>query len=155
MDYIPCETVPHFSECSEIVSALGFTLVELQIVPQKESVHVTVVIASKDLKHDIGVSDCSKVHHALEARIVEFIHRSEDELYMEVSSPGLERNIKNAAEFAFFTGREVRVWDKNITDWVRGIIKSSDAQSVTLQLEDGSEKTVAYIDIAKAKFIHL
>ena len=155
MDYVSTDSVPHFAECASVVSDTGFTLVELQIVPQKNSVHVTVVIASKDPKTDIGVADCSKVHHALQPKIVSIIGRSEEELYMEVCSPGLERNIKNAAEFAFFTGREVRVWDKNVNDWVRGTIKNSDTVQVTLVMEDGSEKSVAYSDIAKAKFIHL
>jgi len=47
------------------------------------------------------------------------------------------------------------VWDKNISDWVRGIIKSSDSTQVTLETEADGDKTIAYNDIAKAKFIHL
>ena len=155
LDYTSTDSIPYFKECERLVDSLGFTLVELTVSPQKQSVKVSAVIASKDPSHDIGVADCSKVHHALQPRIIQLIGRSEDELFMEVCSPGLERNLRNAAEFACFTGRDVRVWDKNVSDWVRGIIKSSDTQQVTLELEDGSEKSVAYQDIAKAKFIHL
>ena len=73
---------------------------------------------------------------------------------MELTSPGMERNIKNAAEFAVFTGREIRVWDKTVTDWVSGVITASDEKSVTL--EKGGEKiTVPFEQIAKAKFIHI
>jgi ribosome maturation factor RimP len=74
---------------------------------------------------------------------------------MEVCSPGMERNIKNAAEFAFFVGRDIRVWDKTVNDWVSGKIKSSDETQVTLAKEDGGDFSVAYENIAKAKFIHL
>lgn len=67
--------------------------------------------------------------------------------------------LKNAAEFALFKGRQVRVWDKTVTDWVGGKVVSSDNASITLEVEnpDGSveQKTVSYTDIAKAKFIHL
>jgi ribosome maturation factor RimP len=130
-------------------------LVELQIVPQKGSVHITAVIASKDSEKDIGVADCSKAHHALQPKLISLLGVDEDSVYMEVCSPGMERNIKNAAEFAFFVGRDIRVWDKTVNDWVSGKIKSSDETQVTLAKEDGGDFSVAYENIAKAKFIHL
>ena len=73
---------------------------------------------------------------------------------MELTSPGIEHNIKNAAEFTVFTGREVRVWDKTVTDWVGGKILSADDKSVTLETEDGKNLTVSYENIAKAKFVY-
>ena len=155
MNYISLDTIPHFTECASVVAEIGFTLVELQIVPQNGMVRITAVIASKDPSKDIGVADCSKVHHALQPKLIALLGKNEDDIIMEVCSPGLERNIKNAAEFGCFTGREIRVWDKNISDWVRGIIKSSDSTQVTLETEADGDKTIAYNDIAKAKFIHL
>ena len=155
MEYISTSTIPYFAECSAVIDETGYTLVELQVVPQKGSVHITVVIASKDPAKDIGVADCSKAHHAIQPKLMALLNKTEDEIYMEVCSPGLERNIKNAAEFAFFTGREVRVWDKNVSDWVKGKIKASDSEKLVLVSEGNGEITVAYNDIAKAKFIHL
>lgn len=106
----------------------------------------------KDPSVDIGVNDCSKVHHALLPRL-EAILGTED-TYMELTSPGMERNFKNAAEFSVFKGREVRVWDKTVTDWVGGKIVSADEKSVTLE-KDGENQTISFENIAKAKFIHL
>ena len=72
---------------------------------------------------------------------------------MELTSPGIEHNIKNAAEFGVFTGRAVRVWDKTVTDWVSGTIKSADDKQVTLEAADGCKTfSVSYENIAKAKF---
>jgi ribosome maturation factor RimP len=130
---------------------LGYKLVELHVVPQK-TVKITAVIASIDSTKDIGVNDCAKVHHALLPRL-EAILGTED-TYMELTSPGMERNIKNAAEFEIFKGREVRVWDKTVTDWVSGVIVSSDDKSVTME-KDGETRVFSYENIAKAKFIHL
>lgn len=73
---------------------------------------------------------------------------------MELCSPGTERNFKNAAEFAVFAGRGVRVWSKAAGGWISGTVKSADKSQVVLETEDSSEKAVAYSDIAKAKFIH-
>ena len=72
---------------------------------------------------------------------------------MELTSPGIEHNIKNAAEFTIFTGYNVRVWDKTITDWTGGKILSADDKSVTMETENGESFTVSYENIAKAKFI--
>lgn len=137
------------------MAAEGFRLVELHVVPQNGKVSVSAVIASADSKKDIGVSDCAKAHRALFSAIVKILGKNEDDVSMEVCSPGIERTLRNAAEFAIFTGREVRVWDKNINDWICGRIKSSDKNQVTLEIDGGGEKSVAYDDIAKAKFLHL
>lgn len=152
MDFEPLESMPHYKECAPLVEGLGYTLVELRIAPAKGTTRISAVIASKDATVDIGVNDCSKVHHALLPRL-EAILGTED-TYMELTSPGMERNIKNAAEFAVFVGREVRVWDKTVTDWVGGKILSADNKSVTLE-KDGTPVTVTFENIAKAKFIHL
>ncbi len=164
MEYKALSEIPYFLECQKTVEAEGYTLIEISVQPHKNMVHVSLVIANKDAKKDIGLNDCSKVHHALQPKLLYFLGKSEDDFSMEVSSPGLERNIKNAAEFAFFIGRNIRVWDKNSNDWVKGIIKACDEKEVTLILQDDesevssentAEKTLAYTDIAKAKFIHL
>lgn len=152
LEYEPLEKMPHYSECAPLVEGLGYTLVELHISPAKTITKITAVIASKDPAVDIGVNDCSKVHHALLPRL-EAILGTED-TYMELTSPGMERNFKNAAEFSVFVGREVRVWDKTVTDWVSGKILSADEKSVTLE-KDGGSQTISFENIAKAKFIHL
>ena len=159
MEYTSHDSVPYFSDCLSVVKDVGFTLVELQVVPQSGIFHVSAVIAASDPAKNIGVSDCSKVHHVLGAKILALLQKekpglTEDDISMEVSSPGTERNIKNAAEFESFLGREIWVWDKNVSDWVRGKIKSANAEEVVLEDETGACKTVKYGDIAKAKFIH-
>lgn len=157
MDYISLDKTPHYTECARVAETLGYLLVELRIVPQKGSVRILAVITGKDTSAVIGVSDCSKAHHALLPRLQELL--GTEDTYMELTSPGLERNIKNAAEFPLFTGRKVRVWDTETNDWVGGKIVAADTKSVTLEVtqEDGSavQKTVSYVNIAKAKFIHL
>lgn len=154
MEYIPFESIPYFAECSAVVSSAGFHLVELHVVPQSRTVRVTAVIASKDPEKDISLSDCSKAHRALAPKIIALLKINEDDVSMELCSPGTERNFKNAAEFAVFAGRGVRVWSKAAGGWISGTVKSADKSQVVLETEDSSEKAVAYSDIAKAKFIH-
>ncbi len=155
MEYNSFENIPYFNECSAALSSVDFKLVELQVVPQNGKVKVSAVIASSDPQKVIGVSDCAKAHKVLFPVVVNILGRNEDDIFMEMCSPGIERTLKNAAEFEIFKGRDVRVWDKNINDWVRGVIKSSSENQVTLQVEGDGEKSIAYSDIAKAKFINL
>ena len=72
---------------------------------------------------------------------------------MEVTSPGMERHIKNAAEFALFIGREVKVWYTEISDWVSGVIKNSNENQLILEVME-EEKVIPYTNIAKAKLLH-
>ena len=153
MEYTSLENTPHYKECAALTSELGYVLVELREVPQHKAVHVLVVISAKDASSQIGVNDCAKIHRALLPRLEVLLET--DNIYMEVTSPGMERNIKNAAEFALFLGREVRVWDKTVTDWVGGKIVSSDSEGVSLECGGNEIKKIMFTDIAKAKFIHL
>ena len=132
MEYLPLDKIPHFSECEPLVRGMGYVLVDLKIIPQKTVVRINAVIACKDAGASLGVDECSKVHRALLPRLQALLET--DQTYMELTSPGTDRNIKNAAEFALFEGREVRVWDKNISDWISGKILGADEMSVALEV---------------------
>lgn len=152
MEYTAYSEMKYYKDCAPLVEGMGFVLVDLKIVPSKQTTKISAVIASKDPSANIGVNDCAKVHRVLLPRL-EALLGTEDTM-MELTSPGIEHNIKNAAEFTVFTGREVRVWDKTVTDWVGGKIISADDKSVTMETESGEKLTVSYENIAKAKFIY-
>ena len=97
MDYISLKSIQYYSDCEPLVSGLGYILVDLKIIPAKTTVKISAVIASKDVTKDIGIDDCSKVHRALLPRLEALLKT--EYTFMEVTSPGMDRNIKNAAEF--------------------------------------------------------
>ncbi|MCB0993545.1 MAG: ribosome maturation factor RimP [Acidimicrobiales bacterium] len=75
---------------------------------------------------------------------------------LEVSSPGLERPLRRPDHFARAIGSDVSIkldarveGDRRIT----GKLVGSDDTGVTVLLDDGSERTVAHSDIAKAKTV--
>jgi ribosome maturation factor RimP len=152
MEYTDYSSIKYYSECSALVEGLGYKLVELKIVPGKTVTKISAMITPSSNDVDLGVNDCAKVHRVLLPRL-EALLGTED-TSMELTSPGIEHNIKNAAEFEVFTGRSVRVWDKTINDWNSGVVKSADKKSVTLEKENGELQTVLYENIAKAKFIY-
>lgn len=154
MEYTSFKSIKYYSDCAPVVEGLGFRLVELKIIPGKEVTKIGAVITSVDPAANISVNDCAKVHMVLLPRIEALI--GTDNTTMELTSPGIEHNIKNAAEFEIFTGRLVRVYDKTVTDWVEGKIISANEIAVTLEkpeTEGGEQISVLYENIAKAKFL--
>lgn len=157
--------MPFFADTSKLVLGLGYSLVELRVVQLKNQQQVKVVIARQisDSPEGIGVNDCAKVHRVLLPRF-EALLQSQD-VYMEVTSPGMERIIKNAAEFAVFAGYLVRVWDIERSDWVFGKVLSADSSSLTIQLTDSEGNftglnadeafCIPYTQIAKAKLLYI
>lgn len=152
MEYIPFKSMKYYQECAPLVEGLGYKLIDLKIVPSSNIVKISAVIATTDPEQNMGVNDCAKVHRVLLPRLEALL--GTENTSMELTSPGIEHNIKNAAEFSVFVGRNVRVWDKTVTDWVSGKILSANEKSVILETENNESKTVSFEDIAKAKFIY-
>lgn len=145
VEFIAPENVPYYQDCEPLISGLGYNLVELVVFKRHSAWQIKVVITGPE---GVGIADCSRVHRALLPRL-EAILSSQD-MYIEVTSPGLDRIIKNANEFSVFSGKAVKLWHVDLSDWITGTIVSSDSDSVTLLMDDG-EKTIPYEKIAKAK----
>ena len=151
MEYTAYDIIKYYKECAVLVEGLGYKLVDLKIIPAKTITKISAIVTTVNPDENIGVNDCAKVHRVLLPKLEELL--GTEDTTMELTSPGIEHNIKNAAEFAVFKGRNVRVWDKEITDWIGGKIISADDKSVTMEKENGEQITELFENIAKAKFI--
>lgn len=130
---------------AEVLNGLGFQLVELTVSRHRASVQVRAVIYNGA---SIGTDDCSKAHRAITPRL-ELAFPGND-LYLEVSSPGIDRLIKDRSEFYFYTGRAVRCYRTDISDWTTGFLQSVDEEGITLKTEKEAVKLNFEI-IVKAK----
>jgi ribosome maturation factor RimP len=121
------------------------SLVDLMVSRHKGTVQVKAVVYKPG---PIGVEDCSRVHHALTPRL-ELAFAGQD-LYVEVSSPGINRLIKDAAEFGHYLGRGIRCFRTDTFDWSGGVLESADETGLVLKGKDGMIP-LGYDIIAKAK----
>jgi len=134
-----------------IISALGMKLIEFSVSRRKGRseksgpVQVRAVVMSDGVT---GLEDCSRVHRAIMPRLE--LAFPEREIYLEVSSPGIERIIKDACEFVYYIGRGIKCYRTDISDWTAGILISADEKKLVLKKEDG-EISLEYDVIAKAK----
>ena len=75
---------------------------------------------------------------------------------LEVTSPGLERNLRTAEHFAGAVGTEVTIRTNPDVEGerrVRGTVRSADDRTVTVELEDGGERTVDIADVERARTV--
>jgi ribosome maturation factor RimP len=96
----------------------------------------------------VGIDDCSAFHRASIPRL-ELAFPGQD-LYVEVSSPGIDRLIKDGSEFACYMGRGVRCYRTDISGWSAGILESADEAGVVIEGKEGKIR-IPYDCIAKAK----
>lgn len=145
MRFTPREGDPLFDLIKPVVQGLGMALVDVSVSRHKGSVQVRTVIYKAGT---VGVDDCSQVHRALLPRL-ELAFPGQD-LAVEVSSPGIERVIKDGSELVYYIGRGIKCFRRDISDWSAGLLKAADETHLVLQGKDGMIELV-YEDIAKAK----
>jgi ribosome maturation factor RimP len=139
------ETASLRQQLEEALKGLGFCLIELAVSRHRASVQVRAVIYNGD---SIGTDDCTKVHRTIMPRL-ELAFGGND-IYLEVSSPGIDRLIKDISEFAYYLGRGVRCYCTDISDWTAGILESVNEKGIVLKKKEGTEE-LEFDIIAKAR----
>ena len=132
-------------ELEPVITGMGISIVELKSRRVKSSLQVHLIIYKPD---GISVEDCSEVYKTIFPRI-ELITENRD-INLEVSSPGITRNLKHVREFTVFRSKEVKIMMKDKNDWERGVIVDSSEEWVRIRRKD-EEKQIAFDNIRKAK----
>lgn len=124
-----------------------FELVDVEYVRE---VGVWYLRCYIDKEGGIAVDDCEVISRLLGEWLdqEDFI---EDSYILEVSSPGLGRPLKKEKDFARSIGKDVEIRLYKAIDKQKeftGALTSYDADSVTITMEDGSERTFEKSGIA-------
>lgn len=124
-----------------------FELVDVEYVREVGLWYLRVYI---DKEGGITVDDCEVISRQLGEWLdkEDFI---EDSYILEVSSPGLGRPLKKEKDFVRSIGKEVEVKlykPFNKQKEYTGVLKSFDADTVTLTIEEGNDQIFEKRDIA-------
>ena len=148
------ERDPLFMDLREIVENLGMKLCYARKSRLGSTTQVFVDIMKPE--GETGIDECAMVHNTILPRLE--MKYGRDDLYVEVSTPGLQRNLRDVYEFSVFTGKRCRVYSVSKNSWISGIIAGTGKEGVSLsdyEVEDLGEKggsiEIAYEDIQKAK----
>jgi ribosome maturation factor RimP len=144
------------------VDALGYELVELERAGSRTRpiLRVRIDRPGAGPREGVTVDDCARVSRALEEWLD--TEASIAERYvLEVSSPGVERPLVRAADFARFAGREVAVktssplpnGSKRIEGELLGLDSAGGEERVRIRLADGSVIDIPRSDVARAHLI--
>ena len=116
-------------------------------------VYVDLVQTDEDEPRYISTEDCEKVSRFLSEKLDE-ADPIEQNYYLEVSSPGLDRPLIKPEHYARYVGEEVEVKLYKAIDGVKnlqGVLESFDAESGAVVVTvDGKTYELTLADIAKA-----
>lgn len=130
-----------------IAQANGVEIYDVEYVEEAGEWYLRAYI---DKEGGVTIDDCEAVSRALSDELDrdEFI---DDAYYLEVSSPGLGRQLKKDKHFEKSIGEEVELKTFKPIDKVKefeGLLKSFDAETVTLDI-NGKDVSFNRKDIAK------
>ncbi|PKG39362.1 ribosome maturation factor RimP [Psychromonas sp. Urea-02u-13] len=133
------------------VEDLGYELVGIEYVRAGSHSTLRVYI---DQEAGILVDDCAAVSRQISA-LMDVEDPITNEYTLEVSSPGLERPLFNAAHYASFAGEVVKVQLRmpiqNRRKW-KGIIDSVEGEIICINV-DGTLERFALSNIQKANIV--
>ncbi|HUF27548.1 MAG TPA: hypothetical protein VMM18_11270 [Gemmatimonadaceae bacterium] len=135
------------------LDALQLELVELRKRGSRSRPVVDVRVERRD-QQPVTVDDCSRASRAIEARLDagEIIG---DRYVLEVSSPGVERQLRTAADWRRFVGQPANVLSEALGGRVEvevvGVDGESGGESVTVRMPGGDERRVPLASIKEAR----
>lgn len=127
--------------------ALGYELVDVELSPRARQVRVFI-----DKPGGVDVEDCADVsQHLTRLFAVENI----DYERLEVSSPGLDRPLKKASDYARFAGHEAQLTLREPIDGARkwkGTLRGLDGEAARIDTAKGS-LTIPVAAIERARLV--
>jgi ribosome maturation factor RimP len=129
---IPAKVLP---VAEPIVTELGYELWDIEYYKEGTD---QILCITLDSEEGINIEDCEKVSRALDLPLDE-ADPIPCEYCLQVSSPGIERDLKKAEHFECFIGEEVRVgFYSTVKDGIFAGMKTVDAVLSGFSAEDAS-----------------
>lgn len=136
-----------------ILEEKGLELVDIQFAKERKKWYLRVFI---DKPGGVDVEDCREVSEALSLKLDE-ADPIEGAYFLDVSSPGAERPLKNEEDFHKAVGKYVHVTTRRALEGqhvFEGYLTRFDGQVLTIeQPVKGKKKEIqiSYADVAKAR----
>ncbi|HNP29708.1 MAG TPA: hypothetical protein PKK23_11720 [Nitrospirales bacterium] len=136
-----------------IARALGVEILEVQCTGRPANLLVRLIL---DKVGRVGIEDCEQFHQSLR-RTWEVLHPEQVGYRFEVSSPGLDRPLRDQRDYRRVVGERLRVTLKNPMKKQSVIlgqlmtVTETGIQLMDDQSKNPQEVSVAWADIAKAR----
>ena len=137
-----------FDLIERTVEGLGYELWDLEYLPGRGDGLLRIFI---DVAAGVGLDDCERVSKAVSA-VLDEVDPVPGHYTLEVSSPGLERTLRSAGQFARFVGENVYVELTQPLDGRRrykGPLLAAGGETVEIEV-DGQRRVLPIAGIRKA-----
>ncbi|HEV8583582.1 MAG TPA: ribosome maturation factor RimP [Methylomirabilota bacterium] len=124
----------------------GLTLVDLEWRPRRPRGVLRLYV---DKPGGVGIDDCQRVSREV-GDVLDASALIEEAYDLEVSSPGLDRQLRKEREFRWAVGKRVRCWLAGGEE-VRGRLRAVDDGQVFLEQDGGTEVQLDLASVTKAK----
>ena len=135
------------------IEGMGYELV--RVMMRGDTRKTLQVMAERKDRRGMTTDDCEKLSETISA--VLDVHDPIKERYaLEVSSPGIDRPLTKAADFARYVGFDVKIDLKEMDEGRRhlnGVLKSADETNVVMTLEGGVDFLTPLSNVFRAKLI--
>ena len=134
---------------SDTVHSLGFDIWDIEFKKIGADFHLIITI---DSEKGVDIDDCETVHRAIDPLLDE-ADPIEEAYYLDVSSPGLERDIRTKEHFLACVGEKVSVKlfaPINKRKEFIGVLSCNEDASVITITESQAQYEFKFGDIAKA-----
>ncbi len=135
----------------ETSEQLGFKLIECNINEKSRKIIIVIYKPS-----GISINDCEKLNKELQDDI-EFIEKFKGKYDLEISSPGVNRILKNIKEYQIFKGKEITIiadTDEISEKIYKGILQGVDKENnILVEIEYNLHK-IPYSQIKKGSLLY-
>lgn len=136
---------------------MGYEIVRLRLMGAGgRDAPITLQIMAEKPDGTMEIDDCAELSHAVSA-LLDVEDPIEKEYSLEVSSPGIDRPLTRAKDFADYAGHRAKIemaipLEGNRRNF-RGDIRGLEGDAVSLSLDDGPPVSLPLRDIADAKLV--
>ena len=142
-----------YSLIENTVESCGVTLWDVRFVKEGASWYLRVFIDKPD---GISIDDCTNVSHAIDP-VIDEADPIDKSYFLEVCSPGLERELTRPNHFKCVLGQKVKIKLYKALDGKKefcGVLKSV-GDVITLAFDDETEQSFDLKGISKANLCDL
>lgn len=119
-----------------IAEEMGYEIVDVEYLKKYNGMNLTIFITKEG---GINIEDCEAFSRAIDDPLEELNPTNDESYILNVSSPGLDRPLKNEKDFKRNMGTEIEVKFYAQIDGkkkVEGILHDYSADTITLKIND-------------------
>jgi ribosome maturation factor RimP len=121
-------------EFETLLEGAGLALVEFSLTTRRGAANARAIVYSPK---GTGTAECAKAHRLIYPRLQVLLGIEDPDL--EVSSPGIDRTLRSAREYALFVGKGLRIMLVNESEWILGKLVSASEKEISLVTDKGTE----------------